>query len=202
MSFHESNASNSKFNVEGLEEGNEISVMVPRSGSDVDKRIASDKLHSSKYILHEFDVPDNSSALIIEVATEIPVDVELFVKKGGEPNPSKGVFDYNVTLPAEEVSLGSANSSNSTSPTYSYRYCLDNDALNWTAAGRYYAKVRYKKPNRSLAEEELTEVPHNFSVSTYICMYYDEKNEVWATNGVKVINVNFYFSLLIAIHFL
>ncbi|KAL9957163.1 hypothetical protein ACROYT_G038767 [Oculina patagonica] len=190
MSFHESNAAKnqSKFNVEGLEEGNEISVMVPRSASDVDKRTVSDKLHSSKYNLHVFGERDNSSALIIEIATEIPVDVELFVKKGGEPNPSKGVFDYNATLLAEQVPLGDdENSSISTDPTYSYRYFLSNDALNWSAAGEYFASVRYKKPfNSSLEVEELTDVPYNFSVSSYICLYYDEKSESWGKRGVKV----------------
>lgn len=178
MSFQEPKANNSrsKFKVEGLPEGKEISVMVPRFELNFDQEIKSDKLHSTKFNEHEFDVKDNSSALIIDIRTEIPVDVELFVKRGS-------------TLLPEPVLLGGANSSNSTISSYSYRYFLSNDALNWSAAGVYFAKLRYKKPNRSLAEE-LTEVPYNFSVSSYICIYYDEKNETWSTRGVKVINVN------------
>ena len=187
MSFQEPKANNShsKFNVEGLQEGEEISIMVPRSKSDVNREIVSAKLQSAKLIEHEFDIQDNSSALIIEIRTESPVDVELFVKKGSTPNPSQGEYDYNVTLLPEPVLLGGANSSNSTNSSYSYRHFLSNDALNWSAAGVYFAKLRYKKPNRSL-EEELTEVPYNFSVSGYICIYYDEKNETWTTRGVKV----------------
>lgn len=192
MSFHESNVNNSrsKFDVEGLQEGSEIRVMVPRPESDVDPRIVSDKLQSGKYMLHEFPVQDNSCALIIEIKTEYPVDVELFVKKGGEPNPSKGVYDFNVTIPAELVSLRGANSSNFTSPSYSHRQFLSNDALNWSAAGTYFAKVRYKKSNRSMADEEPSEIPYNFSVSSHICLYYDKKKKDWATDGVKVTNVN------------
>lgn len=209
ISFHQSNGDNNRsvVNVQDLEEGKEISVMVPRTDSDVDRRAFSGELESGKYTEHEFEIHDNMSALIIEVAPELAVDIELYVKKGDVPDPSKKVYDYNVTLSVGELTPGVKNSSNSTDPSYSYEYFLSNEDLNWTAAGTYFAFVRSKKPkNHSFTEEELTKVPYNFSVISCSCWYYDEKNEVWTTKGVKVIYSDYsqssQISLLIAIHFL
>lgn len=194
ISFQESDggSNRSKVNVKDLKEGKEISVMVPRNEPDADRRAVSGELESCKSNEHEFEVHDNMSALIIEVSPDLAVDIELYLKKGDVPNPSKNVYDYNVTLSVGELSPGVRvrvdNSSNSTGPSYSYEYLLVNEDLNWTAAGTYFAVVRPKEPkNHSFTEEQLRKIPYNFSVITCSCWYYDEKTEVWSTEGVKVI---------------
>jgi len=200
FSVHESDGHNnrSKVNVKGLEEGKEISVIVPRSEPDADRHAVSGELELSKYIEHEFQVHDNMAAVIIEVSPDLAVDIELYVKKGDVPSVSKNLYDYNVTLSVGESTPGVRvqvdNSSNSTSPSYSYEFLLSNDDLNWTAAGKYFALVRSKEPkNHSFTEEELKKIRYNFSVITCSCWYHDEEKEVWSTEGVKVI-----YSLLVS----
>jgi len=193
FSLQESDGHNrSEVNVKDLEEGKEISVIVPRIDPNADRRPFPWELESSKYIEHEFQVHDNMSAVIIEVSPDIAVDIELYVKKGDVPSLSKNLYDYNVTLSVGELTPGVRvrvdNSSNSTGPSYSYEYLLSNDDLNWTAAGTYFALVRSKAPrNHSFTEEELKKISYNFSVITCSCWYYDEEKEVWSTEGVKVI---------------
>ena len=194
ISFQESDGDNnhSKVDVKGLQEGKEISVIVPRNEPDADRCVVFGELESGKSTEHEFEVHDNMTALIIEVSPDLAVDIELYVKKGEEPNLSNNVYDYNVTLSVGELTPGVQvrveNSSNSTGPSYSYEYLLSNEDLNWTAAGKYFALVRFKEPkNHSFTEEELQKILYNFSVITCSCWYYDEKNETWSTEGVKVI---------------
>ena len=195
FSLQESDGGNtrSKFDVKDLEEGKEISVIVPRNEPDADRRAVSGELESDKFNEHEFEVHDNMSALIIQVSPDLIVDIELYLKKGAVPNPSKKVYDYNVTLSVGESTPGvravrADNSSNSTGPSFSYEYLLLNEDLNWTAAGTYFALVGPKVPkNHSYTEEQLRKIPYNFSVITCSCWYYDEEIEVWSTEGVKVI---------------
>ena len=194
FSFHESDGNNgrSKVNVKDLEEGKEISVIVPRTKPDADRHVAEGELESGKCIEHEFEVHDNVSAVIIEVSPDLAVDIQLYVKKGGVPNPSKNVYDYNVTLSVGELAPGvrvrEDNSSNSTCPSYSYEYLLSNEDLNWTAAGTYFALLRSKEPkNHSFTEEELKKIRYSFSVITSSCWYFDKETEVWSTEGLKVI---------------
>lgn len=202
ISFRESDGDNnhSKVNVKDLEEGKEISVMIPRTKPDTDRLTVQGELKSGKFNEHEFEIHDNVSALIIELSPDLAVDIELYVKKGDVPNPSKNAYDYNVTLSVGELTPGVRvrvdNSSNSTGPSYSYEYLLSNEDLNWTAAGTYFALVRYKEPkNHSFTEEELKKISYNFSVITCSCWYFNEENEVWSTEGVKV-----FYSVLIS-HF-
>ena len=195
FSLQESDGGNnrSKVDVKDLEEGKEISVIVPRNEPDPDRRAVSGELDSGKWNEHEFEVHDNMSALLIQVSPDLIVDIELYLKKGDVPNPSENVYDYNVTLPVRESTPGvrevrADNSSNSTGPSFSYEYLLLNEDLNWTAAGTYFALVRPKEPkNHSFTEEQLRKIPYNFSVITCSCWYYDEEIEVWSTEGVKVI---------------
>ena len=195
FSLQESEGGNnrSKVDVRKLEKGKEISVIVPRNKPDADRRAVSGELESGKFNEHEFEVHDNMSALIIQVSPDLIVDIELYLKKGAVPIPSKNVYDYNVTLSVGESTPGvrevrADNSSNSTGPSFSYEYLLFNEDLNWTAAGTYFALVRPKEPkNHSFTEEQLRKIPYNFSVITCSCWYYDEVNEVWSTKGVKVI---------------
>ena len=195
FSLQESEGGNnrSKVDVRKLEKGKEISVIVPRNKPDADRRAVSGELESGKFNEHEFEVHDNMSALIIQVSPDLIVDIELYLKKGAVPIPSKSVYDYNVTLSVGESTPGvrevrADNSSNSTGPSFSYEYLLFNEDLNWTAAGTYFALVRPKEPkNHSFTEEQLRKIPYNFSVITCSCWYYDEVNEVWSTKGVKVI---------------
>lgn len=195
FSLQESEGGNnrSKVDVRKLEKGKEISVIVPRNKPDADRRAVSGELESDKFNEHEFEVHDNMSALIIQVSPDLIVDIELYLKKGAVPNPSKKVYDYNVTLSVGESTPGvravrADNSSNSTGPSFSYEYLLLNEDLNWTAAGTYFALVGPKVPkNHSSTEEQLRKIPYNFSVITCSCWYYDEVNEVWSTKGVKVI---------------
>ena len=195
FSLQESEGGNnrSKVDVRKLEKGKEISVIVPRNKPDADRRAVSGELESGKFNEHEFEVHDNMSALIIQVSPDLIVDIELYLKKGAVPIPSKNVYDYNVTLSVGESTPGvrevrADNSSNSTGPSFSYEYLFFNEDLNWTAAGTYFALVRPKEPkNHSFTEEQLRKIPYNFSVITCSCWYYDEVNEVWSTKGVKVI---------------
>ena len=180
------NKSREEFSVKLLEPGKEISVMVPRKQPEVERHPTHDKLHTSKFKLHKFVILDNSSAVTIETKPELPVEVEMYVKVGGEPNPSQGEFDFNITL-----SAGRTNSLNSTIPSSSYEYLLSNDVLNWTAAGNYSVMVRYKLPeNRSFTEDQLGDgIGYNFSVYTSSCLYHDPKTNIWRTDGVKVLKL-------------
>ena len=191
FSLQESDGHNrSEVNVKDLEEGKEISVIVPRSEPNAYRPVAPGVLELNKYMEHRFEVQDNKSAVIIEVSPDIAVDIELYVKKGDVPSVSKNVYDYNVTLSVGELTPGDRvdNSSNFTGPSYSYEYLLSNDDLNWTAAGTYFALVRSKSPrNHSFTEEELKKIPYKLSAITCSCWYYDKEKEVWSTEGVKVI---------------
>lgn len=189
FSFYQSDVNNSRteYGVKDLEQGKEISLMVPRVEPAVDRRVTREKLQSSKFNLHEFEILENTSAVTIEARPDFFVDVEMYVKVGSEPNPSQGVFDFNATLSAI-----AANSSNSSILSSYYEFFLSNDVLNQTAAGKYFVKVRYKLPeNHSFTEDQLADgIPYNFSVYTSSCSYYDEKNNSWRTDGVKVFNYN------------
>lgn len=212
ISFQESHGGNnrSEVNVKGLEKGKEISVIVPRKEPEAHRLTVSGELASGKCNQHEFEVHDNMSALIIEVSPDLAVDIDLYLKKGDVPNPSKNLYDYNVTLSVGELTPGvrvrNNRSSNSTSNSFSYEYLLFNEDLNWTAAGTYFALVRPKEPkNHSFTEEQLRKIPYNFSVITCSCWYYDEETKLWSTKGVKVgvgSSQSSKISLLIALHLL
>lgn len=188
LSFYESKGEDSReeYNVKDLEK--EISVIVPRAKGSRPEKTPS-KLDAKKYMKHSFNVTHNAFTVHIRVEWKIRVEVELYIKKGSEPKPAEGVYDFNETL-----KLGghfNANSSNSSSDSTSSELFLSNDALNWTAAGTYYVKLRYKA-NGSLPEQEKANmgpnggVPYNFSVYTSMCVYYDENKKSWSTEGTKV----------------
>ena len=187
LSFYESKGKDSReeYKIKGLEK--EITVVVPRAKGARPERTPSN-LEAKKYMKHSFNVTQNASAVHIRVEWEVRVEVELYIKKGSEPKPAEGVYDFNETLKLE--GHFNVNSSNSSDPTSSELF-LSNDALNWTAAGPYFVQLRYKA-NGSLPEEEKDKmdsngaVPYNFSVYTSICMYYDENKKSWSTEGTKV----------------
>ena len=186
LSFYKSKGKDSReeYKVKDLEK--EICVILPRVGRP---KKTSSELEAKKYMKHSFNVTHNASTVHIRVEGEVRVEVELYIKKGIEPKPAEGVYDFNETL-----KLGghfNANSSNSSSDSTSSELFLSNVALNWTAAGTYHVKLRYKA-NGSLPEEEKAKmgsnggVPYNFSVYTSMCMYYDENKKSWSTEGTKV----------------
>lgn len=195
LSFYELEAGGSRkeYSVNDLEDS--ISIEIPRKkGERLD--VKSAKLYSSKYQSHRFNVTNNASTIHIQVGWDVGVEVELYVKKESEPNPSKGDYDFNTTL----WTGGHNNSSNSSAPFAMNELFLSNDALNWSASGEYFVKLRYKE-NGSLSEDEQAKidsdgaVPYNFSVYTSMCMYYDEKKGVWSTNGTWVRKVNYFLCI-------
>lgn len=164
-----------------------ISIILPRSEKEGRPTVVQAKLHSDKYKLHRFTVTENTSTVHIRVGWQVSVEVELYLKKGSEPKPAEGVYDFNVTFQDGENRC--MNSSNSSEPSISELF-LSNDDLNWTAAGMYYAFLRYKG-RVSLPEEKAKmdsdgAISHNFSVYTSMCMYFDEKRGVWSTEGTEV----------------
>ena len=185
LSFYDSNVKGvrKEYHVKGLEK--EIRVKVPRKKGHPNK--TPHKLKSKDYTKHSFNVTQNASTVHIRLEWKVRVEVELFVKKGSQPKPTEGVYDFNETL---KLGGHNANSSNSSEPTSSELF-LSNVALNWTAAGTYFVQLRYKA-NSSLPAEEKAKmnsddtVPYNFSVYTSMCMYYDENKQKWSTEGTKV----------------
>ena len=182
LSFSDENRQ--ELNIKNLT--SEISIFIPRN--DKERGNTEDVVSSKEYKVHSFTIEQNASTVHIRAEWEVSVDLELYVRKGGEPKPSEGVFDFNDTL-----RLGSrqgVNSSNSSDPSGRELF-LSNDALNWTAAGKYYVSLRYVR-NDSLSEEEKAKItsddtiPYNFSVYTSMCLYYDVDREVWSTEGTKV----------------
>ena len=167
----------------------EIRVMLPRNDNTKDHPVKIRNLHSDKYNVHDFNISDNASAVNIQVAWNVSVAVELFVSKGSRPKPEENLSDFNATL-----RLGGAYSVNSTNLSYSELF-LSNDALNWTAAGQYFAMLRFIK-NDSLPEEEQERmksdgtVPYKFSLYTSKCLFFDEQKKVWSTDGLKVRQMN------------
>ena len=183
------NGSQGEINVKNLEK--EISVMLPRNEKAEPLSVEKGKLYSGKYSEHEFNITHNASAVHIQVGWGVSVDVELYVSKGSKPKPLEGVYDFNTTL-----QLGrhlSVNTSNSTDPSSHRELFLSNDDLNWTAEGTYFALLRFIE-NNSLPEKERAKIdsdgtiPYNVSIYTSMCMYYDEKKDVWSTEGMKVRN--------------
>lgn len=187
-----------EYSVKNMTTGKEISVVIPITHSQLNRRIflAEAKLYLSKYDALSFEIKDNMSAVTVEVTLDVPVDVEIYVRVDREPNPSQHLFDFNATFSAnDDFSQSSvANSLNSTIKSYSHRLLLTNDVLNWTAAGKYFAKVLFKKPNSlvELTDDKLTdEIQYNFSVYRSGCLFYDKRNHSWATEGVKVMNLTY-----------
>ena len=169
--------------VEGLEEA--ISVSLPRNNTFKNPPEQEGKLHSAKYSIHEFNITENASAVTVQVAWNISVAVQIYIKKGSRPRPEESVYDFNATF-----RLGGRYSDDSTNFSLCKLF-LSNDDLNWTAAGQYFVMLGYTK-NDSLPLEELDKigsdgtVPYNFSMYTSKCMFYDEKKKIWSTDGLKV----------------
>ena len=181
----EEGGSRSELSVSSLKQ--RISLMIPRNEKEKSPVVVQARLHSVKYKLHTFNVTENASTVHIRLGWQVNVDVEVYVKKGSEPKPSESVFDFNKTL-----QCGGNNSANSlNSSEHISELFFSNHDLNWTAAGTYYALLRYKE-NVSLPEEEKAKmdsdgsIPYNFSVYTSMCQYYDEKQKGWSTNGTEV----------------
>ena len=169
--------------VKGLEE--EISVMLPRNNTAKDPPVQDGSLRSDKYSIREFNLTENASAVTVQVAWNISVAVQIYIKKGSRPKPEEGVYDFNATF-----RLGGRYSDHSTNLSRCELF-LSNDDLNWTAAGQYFVMMGYTK-NDSLPLEELQKigsddtVPYNFSMYTSKCMFYDEEKNVWSTDRLKV----------------
>ena len=123
--------------------------------------------------------------MTVQVAWNISVAVQIYIKKGSRPRPEESVYDFNATF-----RLGGRYSDDSTNFSLCKLF-LSNDDLNWTAAGQYFVMLGYTK-NDSLPLEELDKigsdgtVPYNFSMYTSKCMFYDEKKNIWSTDGLKV----------------
>ena len=169
--------------VKGLEE--EIRVVLPRNNTAKDSPVQEGSLRSDKYNIYEFNITDNASAVTVQVAWNISVAVQIYIKKGSIPKPEEGVYDFNATF-----RLGGCYSDHSTNLSLCKLF-LSNDDLNWTAAGQYFVMMGYTK-NDSLPLEELEKigsddtVPYIFSMYTSKCMFYDEKKNEWSTDGLKV----------------
>ena len=169
--------------VKGLEE--EIRVVLPRNNTAKDSPGQEGSLRSDKYNIYEFNITDNASAVTVQVAWNISVAVQIYIKKGSIPKPEEGVYDFNATF-----RLGGCYSDHSTNLSLCKLF-LSNDDLNWTAAGQYFVMMGYTK-NDSLPLEELEKigsddtVPYIFSMYTSKCMFYNETKKVWSTDGLKV----------------
>ena len=169
--------------VKGLKE--EIRVVLPRNNTAKDPPVQDGSLRSDKYSIREFNLTENASAVTVQVAWNISVAVQIYIKKGSIPKPEEGVYDFNATF-----RLGGRYSDHSTNLSRCELF-LSNDDLNWTAAGQYFVMMGYTK-NDSLPVEELKKigsddtVPYNFSMYTSKCMFYDEEKKVWSTDGLKV----------------
>ncbi|XP_068673513.1 polycystin-1-like [Montipora foliosa] len=182
LSFSDGN--HSELNIKNLT--SEISIIIPRN--DKERRNTEGGVNSKTYQVHSFTIEQNASTVHIRAEWEVSVDLELYVRKGGEPKPLEGVYDFNGRL--QLGSRQSVQSSTSLDPSGCELF-LSNDALNWTAAGTYYVLLRYVR-NDSLSEEEKAKIPsddtipYTFSVYTSMCLYYDVDREVWSTEGTKV----------------
>ena len=167
----------------------EISIIIPRSEKE---RRGGDKakensMGSDRYSIHSFKIENNASAVHLRVEWAVNVEIDVYVRKGNKPIPQEGLYDSNDTL-----RLGShfnASSSNS-SERSGVEIFLSNDALNWTAAGKYYVALRYVKNDSLLKEEDKISVDgtirYNFSIYTSMCMYYNVGKGAWSTDGLKV----------------
>ena len=179
--------------MKNLTTGNEISVIIPLTRTQLNRSLywAERKLVLSQYSAYSFEIKDNISTVTFEVTTEAPVDVEIFVTIGREPNTSQHLFNFSANFLAENYLLQNkvANLSNSTIHSYSHRLLLADDVVNFTVAGRYFAKIIFKKPSNLtwLSDEIFTEKMHyNISVYRSWCMFFDEGNNSFSTEGVKV----------------
>ena len=163
----------------------EISIIIPRSEKERrgGEKAKKGSMGSDRYSIHSFEIENNASAVHLRVEWAVNVEIDVYVRKGNKPIPQGGLYDFNDTL-----RLGShlnASSSNS-SEKLGVEIFLSNDALNWTAAGKYYVALRYVKNDSHYKEEDKISVRYNFSIYTSMCMYYDEERGSWSTDGLKV----------------
>ena len=167
----------------------EISIIIPRSEKE---RSGGDKakkgsMGSDRYNIHSFEIENNASAVHLRVEWAVNVEIDVYVRKGNKPIPQGGLYDFNDTL-----RLGSHfnTSSSNFSERSGVEIFLSNDALNWTAAGKYYVALRYVKNDSLLREEDKISVdspiPYNFSIYTSMCVYYNVEKGAWSTDGLKV----------------
>ena len=166
----------------------EISISIPRSAkerSGGDKAIPG-SMGSDKYTIHSFEIAHNASAVHLRVEWSVNVEIDVHVRKGNKPSPQDGLYDFNDTLRlGGQLNASSSNSSERSG----VEIFLSNDALNWTAAGKYYAALRYVK-NDSLLKEDDGTIHYNFSIYTSMCMYYNVSRGAWSTDGLKVRDIN------------
>ena len=162
----------------------EISISIPRSAkerSGGDKAIPG-SMGSDKYTIHSFEIAHNASAVHLRVEWSVNVEIDVHVRKGNKPSPQDGLYDFNDTLRlGGQLNASSSNSSERSG----VEIFLSNDALNWTAAGKYYVALRYVK-NDSLLKEDDGTIHYNFSIYTSMCMYYNVLRGAWSTDGLKV----------------
>ena len=163
----------------------EISIIIPRSEKE---RRGGDKakensMGSDRYSIHSFEIENNASAVHLRVEWAVNVEIDVYVRKGNKPIPQEGLYDSNYT---RHFNASSSNSSERSG----VEIFLSNDALNWTAAGKYYVALRYVKNGSLLREEDKISVdspiPYNFSIYTSMCVYYNVEKGAWSTDGLKV----------------
>ena len=167
----------------------EISIIIPRSEKE---RRGGDKakkgsMGSDRYSIHSFEIENNASAVHLRVEWAVNVEIDVYVRKGNKPIPQGGLYDFNDTL---RVGSHFNTSSSNSSERSGVEIFLSNDALNWTAAGKYYVALRYVKNDSLLREEDKISVdspiPYNFSIYTSMCVYYNVEKGAWSTDGLKV----------------
>ena len=163
----------------------EISIIIPRSekerkGGDKTKK---GSMGSDRYSIHSFEIENNASAVHLRVEWAVNVEIDVYVRKGNKPIPQGGFYDFNDTLRlGSHLNTPSSNSSE----RLGVELFLSNDALNWTAAGKYYVALRYVKNDSLHKEEDKISVRYNFSIYTSMCMYYNEGRGSWSTDGLTV----------------
>ena len=164
----------------------EISIVIPRSEKERsgDDKATEGSMGSDRYSIHSFEIENNASAVHLCVEWAANVEIDVYVRKENKPIPQGGLYDFNDTLRLGSYLNASCSNSSERSGAEIF---LSNDALNWTAAGKYYVALRSVK-NDSLhyKEEDKISVRYNFSIYTSMCMYYNETRGAWYTDGLKV----------------
>ena len=156
-----------------------IVIWVPKQGK-TNCSLATLDFHDTRY--HTFDVPRNASAINIEVrpsANQTNVQLKVFMKKGSRP--STVYAKINRTIPE-----------NITDPSDDpYVFLVSNEELNFTAAGTHFVAVMYadllnmKVEGEDTPEEYLT-INYTFCSYTAECLFWEESNEDWISDGCVV----------------
>ena len=160
-----------------------IGIWIGRMKDGEKPNATSEQASRHKLRFHKFKVDRNESAIHIYACPQnSSFRLQVFLKKSSRP--SEMVHDYNKTLTSKTVD----NSSESITTDLGCILTISDAELNGSAAGRYYAGIRYiaNDSQDTTAQAHPESVNYTFKVFTSNCLYWDTTGDHWTNEGCQV----------------